>query len=199
MLIPCSHRCFSPTLTAGALHVWDVRQPGRPALQLQQPSPASAAATVAALPAAGITCLDVHPAQHYCVATGGADGSVAVWDLRTASSSSSAAAAAMPARQQQQPVAGAACCSVASGSSASVCDVRFEGGSSIGSGSQRLVYCTSEGAIGLLRDAATGAGRLLFQEPTAAVRACCLGAAGPSSQLFCVTDQEGLVYMASAL
>ena len=62
-----------------------------------------------------------------------------------------------------------------------------------------LVYCTSGGAIGVLRDAAAGAGRLVFQEPTAAVRACCLGAAGPCTQLFCATDQEGLVFMANAL
>ena len=58
------------------------------------------------------------------------------------------------------------------------------------------MYCTSEGSIGVLRDAAAGAGRLLFQEPTAAVRACCLGAAGPCTQLFCATDQEGLVFRA---
>lgn len=184
--------CPLISTNAGLLHVWDARQGSRPALQLQQPAPAGAAPGVAALPAAAITCLDVHPAQHFACATGAADGSVAVWDLRAASSAG------------QQPGAGAAaqpavvCCSVTGGTGASVCDLRFEGSSTIGSGSQRLVYCTSGGALGLLRDAAAGAGRLLFQEPTAAVRSCCLGATGPCSQLFAATDQEGLVYIANA-
>ncbi|PRW44562.1 nuclear pore complex NUP43 [Chlorella sorokiniana] len=179
----------------GLLHVWDARQGGRPALQLQQPVPAGTAPGVAALPAAAITCLDVHPAQHFACATGAADGSIAVWDLRAASASqqpgqqAGAGAAAAPA---------VACCSVTGGTGASVCDLRFEGSSTIGSGSQRLVYCTSGGALGLLRDAAAGAGRLLFQEPTAAVRGCCMGATGPCTQLFATTDQEGLVYIANA-
>ncbi len=175
--------------------MWDARQGGRPTLQLQQPAPAGAAPGVAALPAAAITCLDVHPAQHFACATGAADGSVAVWDLRAASSAAEGAAG-QPAGAVAQPAV--ACCSVTGGTGASVCDLRFEGSGSIGSGSQRLVYCTSGGAIGLLRDAAAGAGRLLFQEPTAAVRACCLSAAGPVSQLFATTDQEGLVYIANA-
>lgn len=175
--------------------MWDVRQGGRPALQLQQPAPVSAAPSVSPLPAAAITCLDVHPAQHFACATGDAAGCVAVWDLRAASSAAPgdqlAAAAAAPA---------VACTSVTGGSGAAVCDLRFEGSSSIGSGSQRAVYCTSGGAIGLLRDAggAGGGGRLLFQEPTAAVRACCVGGGGPCPQLFCATDAEGLVYMANA-
>ena len=188
---------------AGLLHVWDRRQDGRPALQLQQPRPAGApAAQVAAPPPAGITCLDVHPAQHYCCATGGADGSVAVWDLRRASSSGGQQQQLLPGGE----IASVACCSLAAAGGgsggAAVLDLRFEGASSIGSGSQRLVFCTSGGAIGVLRDAAAaGTARLLFQEPTAAVQACCLGSAGGacSSQLFCTTDQEGLVYLANAL
>ena len=154
------------------------------------------------MPAAGITALDVHPAQHYCVATGGADGTVAVWDLRSASSQQQQQQQQQQRAQQQAAGQGAAvaCCTVGGAGGGAVCDLRFEGASSIGSGSQRLVYCTSGGAIGLLRDAASGAGRLLFQEPTAAVRACCLGAvAAPSPQLFCATDQEGLVFMANCL
>lgn len=177
--------------------MWDVRHGSRPALQLQQPAPTGTAAGVAALPTAAISCLDVHPAQHFACATGAADGSVAVWDLRAASSSASGGPQQQGAAAAAQPAV--ACCSVTGGSGAGVCDVRFEGAGSIGSGSQRLVYCTSGGAIGLLRDAAAGAGRLLFQEPTAAVRACCLGAAGPCSQLFATTDQEGLIYIANAL
>ena len=185
---------FPAQPSAGLLHVWDVRQGERPALQLQQPVPASAAASLAALPAAAITCLDVHPAQHFACATGDASGCVAVWDLRAASSTP---ADQQPAQQAQQPAA--ACSSVGGGGGAAVCDLRFQGAGSIGSGSQQLVYCTSGGAIGLLRDAAAGAGRLLFQEPTAAVRALCLGGGGPCSQLFCATDSEGLIYMANAL
>lgn len=199
-------------------------------LQLAQPSPGAAAAATAPLgPAPAITCLDVHPAQNYCIATGGADGGVALWDLRAASSAGAAGAAAaqqgaQQGVQQQGPLVG--CCSVAAAgggggaAGGAVCDLRFEGASSIGSGAQRLVYCTSGGAIGLLRDVGAAAaaagggssssggsrsgslpsGRLLFREPTAAVRACCLGApAGPCSQLFCLTDEEGLVYAANAL
>lgn len=202
--LPCCHPMPLPTLfassscLAGLLHVWDVRQPERPTMQLQQPAPPSAAASVAALPVAGITALDVHPAQHYCVATGAADGTVAVWDLRSASSSQQQQQQAQQPPPQQQ--AAVACCTVGGAGAGAVCDLRFEGASTIGSGSQRLVYCTSGGAIGLLRDAASGAGRLLFQEPTAAVRACCLGAvAAPAAQLFCATDQEGLVFMANCL
>ncbi|KAL4428539.1 hypothetical protein ABPG75_002628 [Micractinium tetrahymenae] len=207
----------------GLLHVWDTRQTGRPVLQLAQPMPGAASLTASPLaPAPAITCLDVHSAQNYCIATGAADGGVALWDLRAASAGAAGAAATQQAAQQQGgqgPLVG--CCSVAATGAAggaaggAVCDLRFEGASSIGSSAQRLVYCTSGGAIGLLRDvtaaasAAGGgggrsggppAGRLLFREPTAAVRACCLGApAGPCSQLFCVTYEEGLVYAANAL
>jgi hypothetical protein len=94
-----------------------------------------------------------------------------------------------------------ACCSVAGSSGAGVCDLWVEGGASIGSRSrsQQLVYCTSGSTIGVLRDAAAGAGRLLSQEPAAAVRACCLGAAGLCTQLFCATGQGGLVLMSNAL
>ncbi|KAL4420300.1 hypothetical protein ABPG77_001390 [Micractinium sp. CCAP 211/92] len=212
----------------GLLHVWDTRQAGRPVLQLAQPTPGAASATAPLGPPPAISCLDVHPAQHYCIATGGADGGVALWDLRAASSAGTAGAAGAAAAQQasqQQAGQGAlvGCCSVATAGAAggaaggAVCDLRFEGASSIGSGAQRLVYCTSGGAIGLLRDVpaaaaggSTGGGgsrpvglplaRVLFREPTAAVRACSLGAAtGPCSQLFCVTDEEGLVYAANAL
>ena len=193
--------------------MWDARQAGRPALQLLQPAAGSAAAAGAGLglaaPAPAITCLDVHPTQHFCCATGGDDGGVAVWDLRAASSSGAggSAAAASPgtaAAAAAAQKAAVTCCSVGGGGPgdvpAAVCDVRFEGAGGIGSGSRRLVFCTAGGAIGVLREAAAGAApRLLFREPAAAVRACCLGAAGPCSQLFSVTDQEGLVYMANAL
>ena len=200
MMLPSLPTTPTPPLPrAGLLHVWDTRQGGRPILQLQQPAPGPPSSPAVLALAAGITCLDVHPAQHYCCATGGADGSVAVWDLRAASAAATATSAGSSQQQQSQQAAAVACCSVAGSSGAGVCDLRFEGGASIGSGSQRLVYCTSGGAIGVLRDAAAGAGRLLFQEPTAAVRACCLGAAGPCTQLFCATDQEGLVFMANAL
>jgi hypothetical protein len=141
----------------------------------------------------------VHPAQPFCCASGGADGGVAVWDLRSAGQQA----------QQGAAPAGVVRCAAGDhgrsddGASAAVCDLRFEGSSGIGSGSQRLVYCTAGGAIGVLRDAAAAAAtarpQLLFREPTAAVRACCLGAGGPCTQLFCATDQEGLVYLANAL
>ncbi|KAI3428409.1 hypothetical protein D9Q98_007236 [Chlorella vulgaris] len=203
-----AHWCGSQTAVTGSLqgllHTWDTRQAGGPVLQLEQPS-AMRDGTVG-LPrlAPAITCLDVHPAQHFCCATGGSDGGVALWDLRLASSSSSlpqAAASSFPGSKQPLQTA-VSCCAVGStgdGRASAVCDIQFEGAGSIGSGSQRLIYCTSGGAVGVIRDVAAATGRLLFQEPTAAVRACCLGAAGPCSQVFACTDQEGLLYMANAL
>ena len=59
------------------------------------------------------------------------------------------------------------------------------------------VLCCSEGLVGTAHD--SGRLRTLYREPTASVEGLCLGSAGPCRHLFCVTDQQALVFMANVV
>lgn len=41
--------------------------------------------------------------------------------------------------------------------------------------------------------------RRIYQEPSASVEGLCMASAGAVRELFCVTDQEALVFMANVL
>eukprot|EP00887_Chlorella_sp_A99_P008210 scaffold12.g8210.t1 len=168
----------------GQLAQWDARAGGpaaRPALQ---------AAAAGGQP---LTCLDVHPAQSYSCAAGDAAGVVHVWDLRRAGTGEAALA------------------QVGGSNAAAVTSLSFDAVSATSAavGGQQLVYGTAAGEVGVLAAPAHGAAavataaappaRRLYQEPAAGVVALCLGAAGPSSQLLCLTEQEGLVFLGNAL
>jgi hypothetical protein len=59
------------------------------------------------------------------------------------------------------------------------------------------VFCTRQGVLGAARE--SGKVRVIYREPTAAAEALCLGSAGPCREVFCVTDQEALVFMANVI
>lgn len=115
--------------------------------------------------------LAVHPANPHACGTGSAGGDIALWDLRGAGA----------APVQQVAVAG------------SVDGLSYYDGAGV-----PLAFCTSRGAVGVVREGGSQA-VLLHEEPGAAVVGMCLSTAGAVSQLCCCNDQEGLLFMANAL
>ena len=152
---------FVTTSLQGVTHVWDIRN-SSPVLKLVQPQ------------LAPVLALQVHPAQHHSVATGDANGTVTLWDLRT--SSNNVAAFSTPS-----PTA----------SSSSITELVYD--------EDRLLCSTSKGMVGAIGGSSGNRIMSLYEEPggTAAVEGLCVSRAGAASQVFASTDQEVLVYMAN--
>ncbi|GAB4822960.1 hypothetical protein N2152v2_010006 [Parachlorella kessleri] len=118
-----------------------------------------------------LSCLAAHPAQPHVCASGSHEGGVQLWDLR----------------QGRQPVV-----ALKTGAGA-VNDLHYDAGSN----APQLVLCSSEGLVATAHD--SGRLRTLYREPTASMEGLCLGSAGPCRELFCVTDQQALVFMANVV
>lgn len=99
----------------GVLQAWDTRQRGAPALLCAPPATSPAARR------APLLSLAAHPAHPHACATGDADGTVAVWDLRTA---------AQAARHEVGGAVGGLCYDASGGGA-------------------QLAFCTSRGAVGV--------------------------------------------------
>ena len=175
----------------GRVQAWDTRSGGG-----GDTARGPLVAELAATSGVPLMCLDVHPAQSYCVAAGDAEGRVHVWDMRRLPSGGG------PSCGAGGSGGGSEVAVVAVGGGAALSALAFDAGvaATAATSAARLVYGTSGGEVGLIRDAAGGtAPQRLYAEPAAGVAALALGAVGPSSQLFAFTEQEGLVFIANAV
>jgi hypothetical protein len=150
----------------GAVQAWDSRQAGKPTLTLGERSNGSTAPPA--------TALAVNAAQPFLCAAGYANGSIAIWDTRSA-------AKAVEARVIGNPTG-----------------MQFVAGDGSLYRQAQLLFCTSKGCVSLM-DTATGAVRDVYQEPFAVMQDVVASAVGAVSQVFTLTDQEGIVFMANAL
>lgn len=76
--------------------------------------------------------------------------------------------------------------------------MQFISGDAVSYKQAQLVFCTTKGAVGVM-DSATGGLREVYQEPTAGMGSMLATTVGAVNQLFVLSDQEGILFIANAL